>query len=130
MKILIDVTNDRTYAGPDDERIGTVLQEGQFSRWKIRDFSGKVLREFKADDTQGYWEWTEDYAYADGRLLAAERESYYGGKRHFHTDHLGSVRMITDQSRKRIAVHDDSAVGVGQTDAAQEYNRYAGAGAL
>jgi RHS repeat-associated protein len=114
--------------GPDDERIGTVLQEGSFSRWKIRDFSGKVLREFKADDTQGYWEWIEDYAYADGRLLAAERESYYGGKRHFHTDHLGSVRMITDQSRKRIAVHDFSAFGVEQTDAAQEYNRYAGAG--
>ncbi len=114
--------------GPDDERIGTVLQEGSFSRWKIRDFSGKVLREFKADDTQGYWEWIEDYAYGDARLLAAERESYYGGKRHFHTDHLGSVRMITDQSRKRIAVHDFSAFGVEQTDAAQEYNRYAGAG--
>ncbi len=114
--------------GPDDERIGVVLQEGSFSRWKIRDFSGKVLREFKADDTQGYWEWIEDYAYADGRLLAAERESYYGGKRHFHTDQLGSVRMITDQSRKRIAVHDYSAFGVEQTDAAQGYNRYAGAG--
>lgn len=117
---------NRFLYGPDDERIAVIVEEGSLSRWKFRDFSGKVLREFKSDDYFGVWEWTEDYVNGEGKVLAAERESYFGGKRHFHTDHLGTVRMITDQNRMRLSVHDFYPFGVEQTDATQEYNRLAG----
>src|ERR1700754_852758 len=118
----------RIVYGPDDERIGVVI-DSSLSRWKIRDFNGKVLREFKGDDAGGGpWEWMEDYTYGAGRLLGADRESYFGGKRHFHTDHLGSVRMIPTQTRQRIAVHEYSPYGVEQTDATQEYKRFQGYG--
>ncbi|MEO8380737.1 MAG: RHS repeat-associated core domain-containing protein [Acidobacteriota bacterium] len=116
----------RIIYGPNDERIGVILEEGVLSRWKIRDFNGKVLREFRADDQYSVWQWMEDYVYVEGRLLAAERDPFFGGKRHFHTDHLGSVRMITDQNRMRISTHDFLPFGVEQTDATQEYNLYAG----
>lgn len=123
-KVDKQLVHQRIIYGPDDERIGVLVQEGVLSRWKIRDFSGKVLREFKSDDQVNVWQWTEDYVYGDGRLLGADRDAYYGGKRHFHTDHLGSVRMITNQSRQRISVHEFYPFGVEQTDATQEYNRF------
>lgn len=114
----------RMIYGPDDERIGVIHDPG-LSRWKIRDFSGKVLREYKSDDPYAVWHWMEDYVYGEGRLIGGDRESYYGGKRHFHTDHLGSVRMITDQNRLRRGVHDYLPFGVEQTDSVQEFTKFA-----
>jgi RHS repeat-associated protein len=111
--------SQRIIYGPDDERIG-VINDSSLSRWKIRDFNGQVLREFKGDDVGGYWLWLEDYIYAGGRAVAAEREAYFSGKRYLHTDHLGTVRMITTQDRKRLGVHEFSPFGVERTDVAQE----------
>jgi RHS repeat-associated protein len=111
--------SQRIIYGPDDERIG-VINDSSLSRWKIRDFHGQVLREFKGDDVGGYWLWLEDYVYAGGRAVAAEREAYFSGKRYLHTDHLGTVRMITTQDRKRLGVHEFSPFGVERTDATQE----------
>ncbi|HEV7240637.1 MAG TPA: RHS repeat-associated core domain-containing protein [Thermoanaerobaculia bacterium] len=108
----------RMIYGPDDERIGVILDPG-LSRWKIRDFNGKVLREFSGA-VGGSWVWVEDYVYGEGRLIGGERESYYGGKLHFHTDHLGSVRMVTTQARKRLSSHEFYPFGTEKTPFIQE----------
>jgi RHS repeat-associated protein len=115
----------RMIYGPDDERIG-VIQESTLSRWKIRGFDGKVLREYRADDIGDatVWTWMKDYVYGEGRLLGTERMSGFGGRRQFHTDHLGNVRMITDQNRYRISVHEYRPFGAEQTDVTQELNNF------
>ena len=67
-----------------------------FARWTLRDLDAKVLREY-AQDTAG-WSASEDYLYRDGQLLAAETPS---GPKHFHLDHLGTPRLITNTSERR-----------------------------
>ena len=101
----------------DDERVG-VNDYGE-KRWMIRDLSGKVLREWEA--TNGpWWVWREDYVYRSGSLVAAERELAEGGTRHYHIDHLGTARLITDQSSRKISLHDYFPYGVEKTDFRQE----------
>lgn len=99
----------------DDERIG--VQENGQSRWMVRDLSGKVLREWEGTST---WVWVEDYVHRGGALTAAEREPAEGGTRHFHLDHLGTPRLITDATGAKVALHDYFPFGVEQTDFRQE----------
>ncbi|HYC93584.1 MAG TPA: RHS repeat-associated core domain-containing protein, partial [Thermoanaerobaculia bacterium] len=103
----------RMLYGPDEERIG-VIHDENLIRWTLRDFDGRVLREYRGDCCA--WEWMEDYVYGEGRLLAGQREEFFRGKRHFHTDHLGTIRLITDQNTRSISRHDFSPFGVEQTD--------------
>jgi len=108
----------------DDERIGKELTT--VVRWTIRDFNGKVLREFQDDGLVGggAWEWTEDYVYAGGTLVGAETEQFWGGKRHFHLDHLGSVRMITNDAHLRYSRNDFLPFGMEQTSSVQEASNF------
>ncbi len=91
----------------DDERVwsfkpGIPGVSSRFDRWTLRDLSGKVLRTYEAS---GY-NWTgsvaEDDVYRDGLLLAAETSS---GTRHFHLDHLGTPRLITNAGGSQVAYH-------------------------
>ena len=100
----------------DDERVG-VCENGE-QRWMIRDLSGKVLREWEV--TGSVWMWREDHVYRNGALAAGEREPTEGGIRHFHLDHLGTPRLITDASATRIAAHDYFSFGLEKTDFSQE----------
>ncbi len=63
-----------------------------------------MLRTYEAS---GY-NWTgsdvEDRVYRDGLLLAAELPNT-GAIHHFHLDHLGTPRLITDQNRAQVAYH-------------------------
>jgi RHS repeat-associated protein len=82
----------------DDERIAIVAMPGgapETTRITVRDLGGKVLREFERSGTDT--EWRRDYVYGEGRLLGGERQVPNGdtGYRHFHLDHLGSVRLVT-----------------------------------
>ncbi len=113
----------------DDERIGWV-NDASLSRWTIRDFQGRVLREFKSDDNiegSSAWFWQQDYIYADGAVVAGERQDWgyttqyrYGGKRHYHLDHLGSVRFVTDGNGRSIAENTYYPFGVQQNESFQE----------
>ena len=60
----------------------------------IRDLDGKVLREYGRSPS-GQWSWTKDYVYRDGTILASMTPSE---TRHFHVDHLGSVRAATSSA--------------------------------
>lgn len=115
-----DLVRSRMIYTADDERIGVLYGE-TVDRWKIRDFQGRVLREFQGNGmTEGWWKWVEDYVYAESQLVAGQREEAYWGKRHFHLDHLGSVRMATSENRTILARHDYSPYGGEQTSMIQE----------
>jgi len=81
-----------------DERISTFDVPNQASHWMIRDLGGQVLTDFL--DSQGTWSWTRDYFYRDGTMLAATLPNIV---QHYTVDHLGSPRLLTDDSANQIA---------------------------
>lgn len=110
----------------DDERFGEML-DNQLVRWKIRDFNtGQILREFQSEEApyDDVWEWTEDYVYAGNTVVGAEMDEYFGGKRHFYVDHLGSVRMITNGARLRYSRNDYYPFGTEQSSSVQEATNF------
>lgn len=66
----------------------------------IRDLGGKVLRDVEYNGTS--WSWKKDYVYRDGLLLASQAKNE--GYRHYHLDHLGSPRLVTDRTGERLAL--------------------------
>ncbi len=84
----------------DGERIWSYDLAANTSHWTIRDLDGKVLRDYK--NLGGTWSVDRDYVYRGGQLLAAVTPS---GVQHFHLDHLGSVRFITNASGQGLAYH-------------------------
>ena len=84
----------------DDERIGVL--DGSTWTWSIRDLKGRILREFTSSATWGNWQWKGDYLYRGDALLAAETA---GGVHHYHLDHLGTPRVVTDDAGLMIGAH-------------------------
>jgi RHS repeat-associated protein len=82
-----------------DERIWSYDLPKNQSRWTLRDLGGKVLREYLNDGT---WTVEADYLYRDAHLLAAETRY---GRRHYHVDHLGTPRLITNGIGYPVAYH-------------------------
>jgi RHS repeat-associated protein len=89
----------------NDERIGMLVVNDSLGRWTIRDFEGRIVREYKTANLS-MWTWEGDYFYGEGSLVGGETQQWgdpagfqYGGRRHYHLDHLGSVRMVTDESQ-------------------------------
>ena len=104
------ITREYIYT-PGDERIA-VHTVGQSWLWTVRDSSGKVLREFASNDGPNgpgtaNWRWVKDYIWRDGLLLATRQSSGATVTTlHYHLDHLGSPRRITDASDQVVGVHD------------------------
>jgi RHS repeat-associated protein len=109
-----------------DERIGieTNTYNENVVRWTIRDIDGKAVREFESPGGPQYdwgsWLWVEDHIYNGSQIVAGERETADGGQRHFHVDHLGTPRLITNESGMKLAVHDYYPFGTEQTSFLQE----------
>lgn len=106
---LQSVTNtsglDHTYLyTADGERISDRdnLADPPTKTLTVRDLWGKVLRVYTYSG--GTWTWTRDYVYRDGTLLTAI-DAPNNTKRHFHLDHLGSPRLITNGSATTVATH-------------------------
>jgi RHS repeat-associated protein len=95
----------------DDERIATHETPSGSWRWTARDPSGKVLREFTSTDG-GSWQWAKDYVYRDDKLVASRHPA--GGfveTYHYHLDHLGTPRRITNALDATVGFHDYHAFG-------------------
>ncbi|MEO8218882.1 MAG: RHS repeat-associated core domain-containing protein [Acidobacteriota bacterium] len=101
----------------DDERIGmeeiSTYGTSTLDRWtwSVRDLDGQVLRVFTSSGGaigRDSWSWSEDYVYGPGGILATESAQ---GRRHFHLDHLGTPRMITDGGGFKLSRHDYYAFG-------------------
>jgi RHS repeat-associated protein len=77
-------------------------------RWTWRDLAGRVLREWR-EPASGAPEWTRDWVYRGGQLLAVvdQDSAAPNGERqiHFTLDHLGTPRLITDETGVKIASH-------------------------
>lgn len=104
----------------NDERIGVLRSD--WWTWSIRDESGKVLRQYRrsnADPTMPAL-WLEDYVWANGLLLGANRPAALGGRRHFHLDHLGSPRLVTTDDGKAVAQREYLPFGQENTAVNQE----------
>jgi RHS repeat-associated protein len=103
-----------------DERIGAL--SGYDWTWSVRDFEGKVVRQYASDaaDYTSPWVWVQDYVYRDGQLLASSRVNEEGAIRDYHLDHLGSPRLVTGRNGERIAEHDYTPFGVQITSIGQE----------
>lgn len=99
----------------DDERFWSYRVGGGGSIWALRGLDAKVLRRYSAHSG---WNNYEDYVYRDGALLASTL-SPAGNTRHFHLDHLGTPRLITDQNGTTVGTHQYYPFGQEQT-AAQE----------
>jgi RHS repeat-associated protein len=84
----------------DDERIWSYNVPENRSRWTLRDLGNQVLREYASNN--GSWGIASDYIYRDGLLLAAETPA---GPKHFHLDHLGTPRLITNSTGQQTAYH-------------------------
>ena len=111
----------------DDERVMTfdcalVECATQTSRLTttIRGLDGKVLRVYNFDFGEP-WQWVRDYVYREGQLLASVQADETEGETtsHFHLDHLGSPRQITDGDAIELAFHSYYPFGEEATDPSQ-----------
>jgi RHS repeat-associated protein len=86
----------------DSERLLTWDRASGTDRFSItvRGLDGKVIREFAYDGATETYSWVKDYIHANGKLLATIDDEH--GTRHYHPDHLGSPRVITDASGSLI----------------------------
>jgi RHS repeat-associated protein len=87
----------------------------------IRGLDGKVLRIYN-QPFGGTWNWERDYVYRDGQLLASVEPRSDGGEDtvHFHLDHLGSPRQMTDAAGVQAAFHTYYPFGEEATDPSQD----------
>lgn len=102
----------------DDERIAVYAPAKKSWQWTVRDTGNKVLREFTSEDGAGVpgtssWKWAKDYVWRDGMLLASRQpqEQNTFSTFHYHLDHLGTPRRITDQKDAIVGSHDYFAFG-------------------
>lgn len=94
----------------DDERIAVVAPTGQWD-WSVRGPSGKVIREFTSTGTN--FQWRKDYIWR-GDLLLATRQLEPNGTvttYHYHLDHLGTPRRITDDADRIVGKSDYDPFG-------------------
>jgi len=101
----------------EDERIATYAVGSSSWSWTIRGTDGKVLREFMSYDgpagpgTTG-WQWSKDHVWRNGQLLASRQpDGTNTTTYHYHLDHLGTPRRVTDQNDRIVGVHDYFAFG-------------------
>ena len=110
------VVRDYVYTA-DDERIAVYTPGNGAWRWTVRDTSGKVLRELTSHDAAGApaagsWTWVKDYVYRDNLLLASRQlEQGTPTTYHYHLDHLGTPRRITDATDLIVGQHNYHAFG-------------------
>ena len=83
----------------DGERIWTAKYYKQTKKishiFSLRNIDGKLLRQYKvAGDDMGNWQLDRDYIHRGKTLLASNSPTE--GVRHYHPDHLGSPRVLTD----------------------------------
>ncbi|HEX2836058.1 MAG TPA: RHS repeat-associated core domain-containing protein [Thermoanaerobaculia bacterium] len=113
---------------PTDERIAVYTPVTGSWQWTLRDPSNRILREFASEDgPAGHgtdsWRWAKDYVWRDAQLLATRQpepgstsvSTYY-----YHLDHLGSPRVITNQSNAVVGGHSYHAFGPETSDGLNE----------
>lgn len=94
---------------PSDERIQIYDHSSGNAAYNrdtivLRGLNNEVLREYRiygGNTSPSNWEWGKDYIYAGTKLLSTEAN--FEGRRNYHLDHLGSPRLVTNNSQGVIA---------------------------
>lgn len=93
-----------------DERIAVHHVNSRSWRWTVRDQANNVIREYTSDggpNGTSTFRWTKDYVWRDKLLLATvQREGATVTRYHYHLDHLGTPRRITDKNDNMAGFHD------------------------
>lgn len=96
-----DGANLREYVyTADDQRIAVYSNHEWL--WSVRDPAQRVIRDFESHDGSTSFAIAEDYIYDNTGLLGTVSAA---GRRHAHRDHLGTIRLITDDAGRRLAEH-------------------------
>lgn len=108
----------------NDERIGSLNNGAGVWNWTTRDLDGQVIRVYESPGwTSASWIWIEDFARRGRIALGSERMAADGGRRHFHHDHLGTTRMVTNHAGQALSRHDYTPYGLETTSIRQEHDR-------
>jgi RHS repeat-associated protein len=102
------VRHERYVYDANDERIVVIDQPSSSSetrRYALRGLDSKVARELTYTTSSNTWDLTKDYVYRGSVLLASFSGNETDPSRHYHIDHLGSPRLITDGTAHRLAAH-------------------------
>lgn len=106
----------------DDERIAVYKAPAGSWQWTVRNLDHKPLREFTSQNgtTVGTsnWQWTKDYVWREGLLLATRQAD--GSTFHYHLDHLGTPRRVTDGADYIAGYHDYKPFGLEVPDGRNE----------
>ena len=123
----------------DGERIAT--RNGQNWTWTVRGLDGKVLREFTSlepNNSPGLPtlnpQWAKDYIWRDGLLLATVEPTTPGASttitKHYHLDHLGTPRVVTNDAGVQIGIHAyypfGAELNLGQSEQPTELMKFTG----
>lgn len=99
----------------DDERIAVYAAGDRSWRWTVRDVTNKPLREITSQGGSlgtASFQWVKDYIWRDSALLASRQpEGPATTTYHYHLDHLGTPRRITDAADNTVGFHDYHAFG-------------------
>lgn len=92
------------------ERVAVLhLSGGDTTRelWSLRGTDNRVLRDVEylpVTETSGGWQWLKDYLYRGTGLLASVSNAP-SSERHYHLDHLGTTRAISNAGGLLISRH-------------------------
>jgi len=115
------------YTAGDERLFSWQVGGEQRLRWTLRGLDGRVLREYVANRATGVG-WVERdnfYRGAGGPLLLSQ--GFAQGPvqtTHYHVDHLGTPRLLTDVNGAAVAFHAYFPYGEEATDPAQDRIRY------
>jgi RHS repeat-associated protein len=91
----------------DGERVAIRDLQADSFRFTIRDLDNRVIREFIYENDA--YRWDQDWVHANGKVIA----SVHGeGIKHYHVDHIGTPRLVTDGSGLRSTFNSYSPFGV------------------
>ncbi len=112
------------------ERVATIDWQGSIATrevdFTIRGPGNQVLSTFNlvGEDQSGNWTHEMDYIWMGRRLLGTEDGS--GTQKHYHTDHLGSIRLVTDSLGAKVSEHEFLPYGEELTAAGNGVMKFTG----
>lgn len=97
--------SERYVYDADGERILVIDDLTGSERYTLRSAADKVARVLSFKPATGVWTLDKDHVYRDAALIASFSGGQTAPDRHYHVDHLGSTRLVTDGSGFRLAIH-------------------------
>jgi RHS repeat-associated protein len=91
----------------------------------MRGLNNEMLREYQVNgvDATSNWVWKKDYIYRGRQMLAAETPT---GRLHYHLDHLGSARIVTNNAGSQVESYQYFPYGADAVSTGSERLKFTG----